>query len=321
MHKMNGFLSVLISLCIKSRVIFLAGSFCLASISYFNSGMTFAKSPLPPVLSVTDFSGRVVSLSHPAKRIIALAPHITENVFSAGAGDLLVGTVNYSDYPEAAKAILQVGSPHSFSVETVIDLNPDLVIVWSSGVSEKVTKQLIALGLTVYMDEPRQLEDIAKSINDIGVLSDRQAVSRQASQQFLAHLTALKKNYSQRSPISLFYQIWNSPLMTLNGQHIISDVIRLCGGVNVFSDAVAIAPKLSVESVLHLDPQVIVASGMGQERPEWLDQWQQWKNLIAVKNQHLFFIHPDILQRHTVRILQGAEILCEQLEQVRTANQ
>ena len=105
--------------------------------------------------------------------------------------------------------------------------------------------------------------------------------------------------------------------MTLNGQHIISDVMRLCGGENIFADAIAIAPKINVESVLDINPEVIVASGMGETRPEWLVEWQQWKHLQAVKNNHLFFIHPDILQRHTVRILQGAMKLCEQLEQVR----
>lgn len=272
--------------------------------------------PKQPI-SVTDFSGRIVSVKQPVKRIIALAPHITENVFSAGAGDLLVGTVSFSDYPEAAKNIQQVGSPHSFSIETVVDLAPDLVIVWSSGVSAKVSKKLIDLGLTVYMDEPRVLEDVAKSINDIGLLSGRAKISQQASATFLQHLQQLKQQYSQRRPVSMFYQIWNKPLMTLNGQHIISDVMRLCGGHNVFSEAIAIAPKINVESVIARNPEMILASGMGAVRPEWLDDWRQWTSLQAVNNQHLFFIHPDLLQRHTVRILQGADILCSQLEQVR----
>lgn len=268
-------------------------------------------------LSVTDFSGRVVTVSQPVKRVIALAPHITENVFSSGAGDTLVGVVSFSDYPEAAKNIQQVGSPHSFSIETVVDLQPDLVIVWSSGVSAKVTKKLIDLGLTVYMDEPRVLEDVAKAIKDIGHLTGNDVVSEQAANDFLVRLQSLRHTYSQQDPVTLFYQIWNSPLMTLNGQHIISDVMRLCGGENIFANEIAIAPKINVESVLDINPEVIVASGMGESKPEWLTEWKQWKYLQAVKNQHLFFIHPDILQRHTVRILQGAEQLCGQLAQVR----
>jgi iron complex transport system substrate-binding protein len=269
-------------------------------------------------LSVTDFSGRVVTVKQPVKRIVALAPHITENVFSAGAGDLLVGVVNFSDYPEAAKHIQQVGSPHSFSIETVVSLQPDLVLVWSSGVSAKVTKKLIDLGLTVYMDEPRVLDDVAKAITDVGYLTGNDQVSQQAANDFLAQLQHLKQTYSVRDPVTLFYQIWDSPLMTLNGEHIISDVMRLCGGENIFSDAIAIAPKINVESVLESNPEAIIASGMGETRPEWLIEWQQWEYLQAVKNKHLFFIHPDILQRHTVRILQGAAILCEQLERVRS---
>jgi len=269
------------------------------------------------IISVTDFSGRTVSLTQPARRIVSLAPHITENVFSAGAGHLLVGAVSYSDYPESAKNIQRVGSPHSFSLETIVSLSPDLVIVWSSGVSDKATKKLLDLGLTVYMDEPRLIEDVAKSINDIGTLTGHIDTSRQVSSQFLKKFADLKQRYSHRQAVGLFYQVWNSPLMTINGKHIISDVMRLCGGRNVFSDALAIAPKINIESVLELNPSAIVASGMGEVRPEWLDGWQAWPHLSAVKNNHLFFVHPDLLQRHTVRILQGAEILCEKLEKVR----
>lgn len=271
-------------------------------------------------ITVVDFSGRAVTVSQPVKRIISLAPHITENVFSAGAGDLLFGVVEFSDYPETAKSIYHVGSSHSFSVEAVVNLNPDLIIVWSSGVSEKAAKKLVDLGFTVYMDEPRVLEDVAKSITDIGLLSGRVEQSQRAVKQFMENLAQLQTRYSAQAPVSMFYQVWNSPLMTINGTHIISDVIRLCGGHNIFSDAIAVVPKINVESVIEKNPSAIVASGMGETRPEWLVEWEQWPNIAAVKKQYLFFIHPDLLQRHTVRILQGAKKLCEQLEQVRSSH-
>jgi len=275
------------------------------------------EAPTPSVISVTDYAGRVVTLSSPAKRIVALAPHIVENIFSAGAGDRIVGAVNFSDYPEAAKVIEQVGSSHSFSVETVLSLRPDVVVVWSSGVSSKVTQQLMDLGLTVYIDEPRRLEDVAKSIRDMGVLTGNVVVSEVAAQKFLTRLVQLQEQYQQREPVSMFYQVWDSPLMTINGKHIISDVMALCGGENIFADEITIAPKINIEAVLQRNPQAIVASGMQDSRPDWLDDWLEWPTLTVVKNNNLFFVPPDLLQRHTVRLLDAATILCEQLDRVR----
>ena len=272
---------------------------------------------MPDDIVVTDFSDRVVTLSKPAQRIVALAPHIVENIFSAGAGHSIVGTVAYADYPEAAKSIPRVGNIQGFSIEAIVALEPDLVIVWRSGHSNNVTQQLMDLGLTVYVDEPRVLEDVAKAIRDVGVLTAHQKESDVVAGQFLEKLQGLRQQYTQQQPVSVLYQVWDKPLQTLNGQHIISDVIRLCGGRNSFADAVVIAPKISVESVLERNPDVIVASGMGEERPDWLDAWLQWTSLSAVQNQHLFFIPPDLIQRHTVRMLQGAQQLCEQLTRVR----
>ena len=277
------------------------------------SPVVFSNDPL----TVTDYAGRQVILQKPAKRIIALAPHIVENIFSAGAGDLLVGVVGYSDYPEAAKKIVRVGNIQGFSVETIVALKPDLVVVWPSGHSANIAQTLIDLGLTVYLDEPKKLEQVAKSIIDMGILTHREMHARRVANDYLDTLQQLKTHYSGRQSVTVLYQVWNDPLQTINGEHIISDVIRLCGGVNVYHSEPVIAPKISLESVIDRDPQAIVASGMGEERPEWLDQWQRWKALTAVKRQHLFFIPPDFIQRHTVRILKGAEGLCQQLDEVR----
>ncbi len=134
---------------------------------------------------------------------------------------------------------------------------------------------------------------------------------------FLTRAEQLQDQYGSQRKIDVFYEVWNSPLFTINDTHIISDVIRLCGGKNIFSDAIPLVPKVSVETVLRRNPQVIIASGMGDERPEWLDDWWQWKTIDAVKNKQLYFVPPDLLQRHTVRILSGAEIMCEHLAKAR----
>lgn len=299
----------IIKAALKSTLLF----FLLSASSCLFADKTAAESPY----TVRDYTGQVISLEKPAKRIVAMAPHIVENIFSAGAGDLLVGVVDYSDYPEAAKKITNVGAIQGSSVESILALNPDLVVGWASGHASNRYKKLKSLGIPVYLDEPKHLRDIAKSIQDIGILTERDATADKAAKKFLADLDELQQRYKDRQAVDVLYQVWNSPLQTINQQSIISDVINLCGGHNIFADAAVIAPKISVESVIDRDPDAIVASGMGEVRPDWLDEWLQWPSIKAVKNQHLFFVHPDLLQRHTVRLLQGAEQLCEQLDSVR----
>ncbi len=268
-------------------------------------------------VEVTDYLNRVVRLEQPAERIVALAPHIVENAYSAGAGNRLVAAVDYSDYPPAALELPKLGSHNAVSLEQILALNPDLVLVWGSGNGETMLRQLERLGLNVYVDEPRKLDDVARSVRDIGLLAGTSDIAEAAAQQYEQKLAQLRGRYENKEPITVLYQVWNQPLQTLNGEHLVSDVIRLCGGRNVYADAIPLAPKINMESVLARDPQAIVASGMGKERPDWLDEWKQWPALTAVQLDNLFFVPPDIIQRHTVRIAQGAELFCKHIDTAR----
>ena len=262
---------------------------------------------------VRDFSDREVRLAAPANRIVALSPHIAENVFSAGAGDKLVGTVSYSDYPEQAKNIPRVGNFQSWSLEALVALQPDLVLLWGSGNGMDTLATLERLGIPVFVSEPRRLADIPYTIRAIGKLAGTQATSESEAQRIELALAALQRQYRRQQPVSVFYQIWNEPLQTVNGQHLISQLMNLCGGVNAFADATTLAPKINIESVLARDPDAIVASGMDTARPEWLDNWRAYDSLQAVRNDALFFVPPDHVQRPTARILLGATALCRQL--------
>ncbi len=268
-------------------------------------------------IMVRDFLNRQVSLAEPARRVVALAPHIVENVFSAGAGQALVGVVSFSNFPAEAQQLPVVGSYKAFSLETILSLRPDLIIMWASGNGLKALSKLESLGVPVYVDEPATLDDVARSIGDIGRLTGTEKTALRQAERFHSELAALRARYELQTPVELFYQIWHEPLQTINGAHIINDVIELCGGQNVFADALVLAPKVNIESVLQRDPQVIIASGMSKARPEWLDQWHRWPTLRAVRDGHLFFVPPDLLQRHTLRLLQGAQRLCGQLASVR----
>ncbi|MFV0275998.1 MAG: cobalamin-binding protein [Parahaliea sp.] len=268
-------------------------------------------------IEVIDATGRRVQLERPAERIVALAPHTVENVFAAGAGDKLVGAVSYSDYPEAAKAIPRVGSYQAWSLEAIIARHPDLIILWGSGNSLEALPALQRLGIAVYISEPRRLEDIPATLRAIGQLADTSAVAERHALDFEQRLVALREQYGRQRELSVFYQVWNDPLQTVNGEQYLSDVIALCGGRNIFADSSHIAPRISVEAVLARDPEVIIASGMGASRPDWLDEWLAYPSLQAVRQRALFFIHPDLLQRPTTRLLQGAEQMCRQLAGLR----
>ncbi len=266
-------------------------------------------------VSVIDGLGNEVVLDGPVQRIVSLSPHITESLFVAGAGDRLVATVQFSNFPQAAQSIPVIGSFREIAYESVVAFNPDLVVVWASGNGEEIIARLRSLGFTLYLDEPRSIEAIAESVRNFGVLAGTSDVAEPQAAQLLARLDRLRQAEESSDPVRVFYEVWNEPLTTLNGEHLVSDIIRLCGGVNVFSDAIPLAPVVSTESVLSADPQLIVVSGMDEERPEWLDEWSAWPGLSAAENGHLRFIPPDLLQRSSPRIIQGAEMMCEFIAQ------
>ena len=268
-------------------------------------------------ITVQDFSGREVTLGQPAKRIVALAPHIVENLYSAGAGDKLVGVVSYSNFPDEAKNVPEVGTYNAFSLEQVLALNPNLVVMWGSGNGMQTLSKFEALGIPVYVSELRQLSDVPKSIRNLSQLAGTPAIGEAEASRIETELNALHRRYGEKRSLSVLYQIWNDPLQTVNGEHLISEIIALCGGHNVFGDASSLAPRVSIESVLLRDPDAIVASGMGEARPEWLDQWRAYPSLTAVADEALFFVNPDHLQRPSARIVLGARSLCQQLDQIR----
>ena len=269
-------------------------------------------------IQVIDFNGNTVTLKTPAERIIALAPHVVENIYSAGAGDKLIGVVQHSDFPEQAKSLPIVGGYEKTNHEKIVELNPDLIIAWESGNSHASLARLRELGYTIYIDQPDTLVDVAKSVKDIGLLTGNNAIADQVAKDYLARLAALRSKYQNAAKVSAFYQVWNQPLQTINGKHIISDAIETCGGTNVYADEFAVAPVINIESILERDPQAIIASGMAQERPDWLDDWLKWPSLSAVQKDNLFFVNPDHIQRHTLRILLGIESICAQFDTVRS---
>jgi iron complex transport system substrate-binding protein len=273
-------------------------------------------------IGVVDDAGRVVALSKPAQRIVALSPHIVENLFSAGLGDKIVAAVEYSDYPKLALKIPRLGNHGNISIEAIASLKPDLVIVWRSGHqnNEFLLQQLEHLGIATYVDEPEGLSSISKSIGNLSRLGGTSEKARQVMDQFEARLNAFKTQALQRTQsgkIKLFYMIWNNPLMTLGGKHNVNEVIDLCGATNVFSDSDVLVPQIGLETVLSLDPDVIVASVDSKNEIDWFNKFMKWDTMTAVRESNLFYIESDLLSRHTVRMLDGVEAMCDIVDSVK----
>ncbi|MBD3644837.1 cobalamin-binding protein [Alcanivorax sp.] len=283
----------------------------LAAVLWLGSGLARAQ------VCVTDDADRQVCLAQPASRIIALSPGATELVFAAGAGEQLVGVVSFSDYPPAAKKLPRVGSYKRLDLEAVLALKPDLIIAWRSGNPMEQVERLQAMGVPVYHSEPRRFEDISTTLERLAVLAGTEAVGQGAADSLRSGMDSLRQRYAEAAPVTVFYQVWEEPLMTVNNEHLISEAIRICGGVNVFGELGSLAPKVSREAVLAKDPEVIIAGGMGEDDPSWLEPWKQFSSLRAVQYDNLFFVAPSTLQRPTPQMLAGTRTLCSHLDTVR----
>ena len=277
----------------------------------------FAASASAAELVIVDDSGTEVRLAEPAKRIISLAPNITEVLFHVGAGEQIVGADEYSNYPPAAKEIVRVNNHAAANYELILSLKPDLVIAWQSGNGDKIIDPLRKLGIPVFVVETRQIDKIPSLFRRVGQLSGNTDQAEQRATEFTRRLEALRRANGGKPQVRTFYQIWDEPLITLNGKHMVSSVIELCGGVNIFADAVPLVPYVNIESVVAADPQVIIAGGSQEEQPAWFKRWQKWSGISAVINSQVYLIPADLMQRHSARILDGAEMMCGYLDNAR----
>lgn len=267
-------------------------------------------------VSVIDDAGRAVTLSSPVDRIISLAPHNTENLFSAGAGSKIVGVSEYSDYPPTAKNIPSVGSHIQFNLEAILALEPDLVVAWRSGNTSGTLQQIERFGIPIYYSEPNSFADIVENIQEFAILSGADQWRDSGLETVLHNIEAARAEYASRSPMNVFYQVWTDPLMTLNGEHLISKVLEVCGARHLFAELPIIAPRISVEAVVDANPDVIVTGMKDQQKPD-MSMWEKWQTVNAVKNRHYVFVDSDVMHRHTLRMLKAVPEFCRQINIVR----
>ena len=259
------------------------------------------------------------TIGEPRTRIVSLAPHLTELVFTAGAGNFLVGAVEFSDFPVPARELLRVGDAFRVDYEVISRLAPDLILVWPSGTPPEAVIYLRELGFEVLALEPLRLEDIADHLETIGQLAGTGQTASITAAKFRADIAALRQRYRNSLPLRVFYQVSSRPYFTVSGSHVIDEIIDLCGGRNVFADLDGLAPAVTLESILATDPEVIIGSTMakgqlGAQHDAWQIPWLRWQRLTAVRNNNLFSVSADLINRSSTRIIDGARQICADLE-------
>ncbi|HBC32837.1 MAG TPA: cobalamin-binding protein [Marinobacter adhaerens] len=267
-------------------------------------------------LCARDALNQRVCLTDPAQRVVSLSPGATELLFSAGAGARVVAVSAWSDYPPEATDLPQVGDSNRLDLEAIVSLAPDLVVAWVDGNSRSQLERISGLGIPVFWLAPRAFDDIAMAVSDLALLTGSPALGNKRAEAFRAEMATLKAQYADARPIKVFYQIWDQPLMTVNGDELISKAITLCGGVNVFGELPRLVPRISREAVLEANPEAIITAGASDDR-QWLEAWREFPGLAAVAAGNLFLEPPDLLARPTLRMEDGARHLCQTLEQAR----
>jgi iron complex transport system substrate-binding protein len=267
-------------------------------------------------VSAVDATGARIVLARPAVRIVSLAPHATELAFAAGAGKHVVGVLAPADWPPEARNVPRIGNAAALDLERVVALKPDLALVWPYLAPAQV-ERLRALGVPVFVSDPRTPEAIADDLERVGVLAGTADVAARAAQELRVRLNRLDARERGAKKISVFYEIWGRPLYTIGGTHLITAALERCGGENAFGRLVAPAPAVGVEDVLAARPEAIIAGSDNAVRPAWLDEWRQWRDIPAVVHGNLLVVDANLLHRAGPRFVDGAEQLCATLDRAR----
>lgn len=302
----------------------------LASLLLALSGAGIPVACAAAPVQVLDDSGARVTLNAPAQRVVSLAPSITELIYAAGGGSRLVGTASFSDYPSAACDVPVIGSNTALDLERIAATHPDLIVVWWHGNPPRQVERLKSLHVPLFYSEPRRLADISSTLIRLGTLLGTAPQAREAARAFDTRIAALRQRYASRPPVSVFFQVWDDPLMTLNGTHIISDVISVCGGRNLFGSQGERVPTVSTEAVIAADPDAIVAARPEPARARRvahptepsgddpaLRGWRRWPGMRAVARDNLFTVDADLISRPGPRLADATALLCQELEQIR----
>ncbi len=282
---------------------------------FFAAALVLASAFASGEISVVDDAGRTVTIDEPAQKIISLAPHLTEILFELGVGDRIKGTVRYSDYPEAAKSIPRLGDAFTVNIEAVVALQPDIILAWRSGGSMAAVERLTELGFPVYINEAPTLDAIPRSVASIAKLVGKSGYGDALADGFTRRMAALG---TRATGISVFFQIADEQLYTVDDSHLIGQAISACGARNVFAELPTAVALVSQESVLAANPDLIIMTRVPDSPPSpWVEKWGTFASL----NSAVADIDPNLISRPGIRMAEGIERLCALVDEVSKSSQ
>jgi iron complex transport system substrate-binding protein len=260
-------------------------------------------------LKFIDEVGREVIFPHPPKRIVSLAPNITEILFSLGLDEEIVGVSIHCNFPEKAKSKVRVGSYISLDFEKITFLKPDLVIATGAGNTREMVDRLEKLGFPTYVIFPKNFNDVLKSIDHLGQVAGREKEAMgiiQGMKQRSQRVIELTQGLSRPK---VFLQIGEAPIVTVGKGSFADDLIYLAGGENIAGKEKEMYPRLGMEEILERSPEVILVSSMDPkgDYQKILNEWSRWKMIPAVKNGRVHLIDSDLIDRPSPRIIDGLE--------------
>ena len=282
-------------------------------LSFFGAGTALAE----PVCIEDDTGQKVCRKSLP-ERIVSLSPGATELVFAAGAGPRVAGVDAHSDYPEEVANLPRVGGYPDTSVEAIVALKPDFIVAWAGGNKPQLTSVLESFGIPLFYIDPQSFSDVSSAIGRLGILFGTEGQASKAASEVNKRYQAIAANYSHKTPVRVFYELWNEPLMSVNKTHIIGQVMEVCGGENIYAQTRTQVPTVSIESLIAADPQVISSSTFIKDGKTVEQRWNQWQNITAVKNNAYITVSGDLISRPTPRALDAAQEFCQKLDVIRT---
>jgi len=267
---------------------------------------------LAPLRTVSDDLGRSVEVARAPLRIVSLTPGATEMLFAAGAGAQLIATVQYSSQPPAARAVPRIGDVAAIDMERLVALRPDVVIAWPAGGNPAQRAKIAALGIPLYQQQLSRLADLPGSLRRLGVLAATATVAEGAAAALETRLATLERAYGARAGPrpSVLLQVWNRPIYTIGGHHLISDALSLCGARNVFADLPEAGPLVDTEAVIARNPDIILAAAPPGEGAAWVADWQRFPGLAAVRNHRVVAFENQGLSRLGPSVLDATEDLC-----------
>jgi iron complex transport system substrate-binding protein len=271
------------------------------------------------IRQLRDDAGDTVPIGSAPCRIVSLAPGTTAMLFAAGAGHCVIGTIAHSDEPAEAASVPVVGDAETLDFEQLIGLRPTVVVVAVDVVQRVRIDRIRALGIPVYQVHVTRLAQMPESLRRLGTLAGTEAVANQKADELVAELAAIGTRYRGRAPIRVLYQIWDRPIYTIGGRHVITDALTLCGAVNVFADLTTAAPAVTREAAVLRNPDLILASAPPGAADEWLAEWRKFPAMAAVRDRHLVNYVDERIDRMGPSVIPATANLCAVIDKARIA--